>query len=177
MAEHCEASFESLLFQLLVACGNLLGRCAYVYAGGPWLFPNEFTICVGVTARGRKGTAWRMIEHLFNVVAPEWLDSCHDTDVQSGEGIVYRIRDEISGIPKQDRRKKPANEPPVETVLDPGVTDKRRIVEEEISNVLKMARRQEKRSPKPIVRDGIARGHCVPAIRIHRSPPVIRISA
>lgn len=144
MAQHCESSLESLLFQFLIAAGNTVGRSAYVYAGGPWLFPNEYTICVGATARGRKGTAYKMCEHLFGVVAPEWLDNCTDSDMQSGEGIVHRIRDEIRGIPKTDRRKKKlSNEPPEEIVLDTGVGDKRLlIVEEEISNVLKMARRQ-----------------------------------
>jgi hypothetical protein len=144
MARHCEASYESLLFQFLVAVGNIMGRCVYVYAGGPWLFTNEFTICVGATARGRKGTAWRLIEQLFSLVSRDWLNNCTDTDVQTGEGIVFRVRDPVRGIPKQDRRKKKSDEPPPEeVVLDKGVEDKRlQIIEEEISNVLKMARRQ-----------------------------------
>jgi hypothetical protein len=145
MAQHCESSLESLLVQFLVTSGNILGRSVYVYAGGPWLFPNEFTICVGVTARGRKGTAWRMNEHLFEVVAPDWNKDCTDSDVQTGEGIVYKIRDEVRGFEKRGRKKKgfSPDEEPEEIVLDPGVSDKRLlIIEEEFSYVLKMARRQ-----------------------------------
>jgi hypothetical protein len=145
MAEHCESSLESLLVQFLVVSGNLLGRSVYVYAGGPWLFPNEFTICVGMTSRGRKGTAWRMNENLFEFIAPDWNKDCTDSDVQSGEGIVQKIRDEVRGFEKRGRKKKTPcpDDEPEEIVLDPGVSDKRLlIIEEEFSYVLKMARRQ-----------------------------------
>jgi hypothetical protein len=145
MAEHCESSLESLLVQFLIASGNLLGRSVYVYAGGPWLFPNEFTICVGVTSRGRKGTAWRMNDNLFEFIAPEWSKNCTDSDMQSGEGIVHKIRDEVRGFDKRGRPKKGASSDGTreEIVLDEGVSDKRLlIIEEEFSYVLKMARRQ-----------------------------------
>jgi hypothetical protein len=143
MANHCESSPESLLFQFLVAVGNIIGKSVCVYAGGSHLYPNEYAICVGDTARGRKGTAWRINEHLFKHVAAEWLDNCVISDVQSGEGIVYSIRDQIKGVPKTDRRKKTSAEPQPEMVLDPGVSDKRKLCcEEEISSTLKMAKRQ-----------------------------------
>jgi len=35
MAAHCEASPETLLVQCLVMIGSIVGRSAYVYAGGP----------------------------------------------------------------------------------------------------------------------------------------------
>jgi hypothetical protein len=70
-------------------------------------------------------------------------ENCTDNDVQSGGGIVQKIRDEVRGFEKHDRRKTSSLEPPSEIVLDPGVPDKRLlIVEEEFSHVLKMARRQ-----------------------------------
>ena len=145
MAEHCESSLESLLLQFLVSAGNLIGRSVYVYAGGPWLFPNEFTICVGETARGRKGTAWRMNDHLFEFIAADWIRDCTDNDVQTGEGIVHKIRDAVWGFEKRRGRPKKMldDEPPEKVIQDPGVSDKRLlIVEEEFSHVLKMARRQ-----------------------------------
>lgn len=145
MLAHTEASAETLLVQLLVMSGNALGRCAYVYAGGPHLFPNEYTVCVGDTARGRKGTSLRMLEHLLERVQVEWLDSCADTNMQTGEGIVQRIRDERRGIPQRDRRRKDADpdEPPTEVLLDPGISDKRlQLFEEEFSYTLKQAHRK-----------------------------------
>jgi hypothetical protein len=143
MTQHCESNRESLLLQFLVVAGNIIGRSVYVYAGGAFLFPNEFVVCVGSTARGRKGTAWRMNDHLAYIVAPEWLDSCTVSEVQSGEGLVHRVRDEVKGLPKKDRRRNKSDEPPEEIVLDAGVSDKRLLsVEEEFSQILKMAQRQ-----------------------------------
>lgn len=143
MAQHCESSPESLLLQFLVIAGNIIGRSVYVYAGGAFLFPNEYVVCVGATARGRKGTAFRMNEHLAKIIAPEWLDTCIASEVQSGEGLVHRIRDEQRSFKKPDRRKKSNNEPPEMIVVDPGITDKRLLtVEEEFSQILKMAQRQ-----------------------------------
>jgi hypothetical protein len=143
MSDHCESSRESLLFQFLVAVGNIIGKSVCIYAGGSHLYPNEYAVCVGATSRGRKGTAWRINEHLFKHVAPEWLDSCVISDIQSGEGIVYSIRDQIKGIPKTGRRKKASQEAQPEIVFDQGVSDKRKLCcEEEISSTLKMTKRQ-----------------------------------
>lgn len=143
MMQHCESSPESLLLQFLVIAGNIIGRSVCVYAGGAFLFPNEYVVCVGATARGRKGTAFRMNEHLAAIIAPEWLDTCIASEVQSGEGLVHRIRDEQRGPQKPDRRKKNTDQPPELIVTDPGISDKRLLtVEEEFSQILKMAQRQ-----------------------------------
>jgi hypothetical protein len=143
MTDHCESSRESLLFQFLVAAGNIIGKSVCIYAGGSHLYPNEYAICVGDTSRGRKGTAWRINEHLFKNVAPEWVDDCVISDIQSGEGIVYSIRDEIEDPPKTDRRRKTSQKPQPEIARDSGVSDKRKLCfEEEISSTLKMAKRQ-----------------------------------
>jgi hypothetical protein len=140
MAEHCECNLETLLFHFLIYSGNAFGRCAYVYAGGSCLFPNESVVCVGPTALGRKGSAKSVNDSLFHHVIPEWAENCIITDLQSGEGIVSHIRDEILGF--QKGRRKP-NQPPVQIVLDPGVDDKRLLdVEEEFSETLKMGQRK-----------------------------------
>jgi hypothetical protein len=65
MIQHCESSPEVLLLHELVIIGNILGRGAYVYGGGPQLFPNEYAVFVGETARGRKGTAYAMWDQLI----------------------------------------------------------------------------------------------------------------
>jgi hypothetical protein len=142
MLPHTEASAESLLLQLLVIIGNRLGRCAYVYAGAK-LFPNEYVVCVGSTARGRKGSGLRMVEYLLEEVSPEWLDDCIDSNMQTGEGIVQRIRDERRGIPPGRPKKSDPLEPPQEVILDAGVGDKRlQLVEEEFSYTIKQAHRR-----------------------------------
>jgi hypothetical protein len=139
MTEHCESSPEVLLLHGIVIMGNIFGRSAYAYGGGPQLFPNEFAVFVGDTARARKGTARSMWEHLVVSANPDWLDGCLCTQIQTGEGVVYQIRDERRGVPPGKRRK---NEPAQEVVIDQGVSDKRLlIVEEEFSHTLKMAQR------------------------------------
>jgi hypothetical protein len=140
MSQHCEASPELLLLQGLVILGNIIGRSAYVYGGGSFLFPNEFVVCVGETSRGRKGTAYSMWEHLITLVSQDWLDACISSQTQTGEGIVHRIRDERYGL--RPGRKQKKYEPPAEELLDAGVSDKRLLIlEEEFSYVLKMAQR------------------------------------
>ena len=80
-----------------------------------------------------------MWEHLVVSANPDWLDGCLCTQIQTGEGVVYQIRDERRGVPPGKRRK---NEPAQEVVIDQGVSDKRLlIVEEEFSHTLKMAQR------------------------------------
>lgn len=139
MTKHCESSPEVLLLHGLVIVGNIMGRSAYVYGGGPKLFPNEFAVFVGETARGRKGTAYAMWEQLAELVNADWFSGCFSNQVQSGEGIVSRIRDERYGVPPGKKKK---GEPLEEVLLDAGVSDKRLLIlEEELSHVLKMAQR------------------------------------
>ena len=139
MGDHCESSPEVLLVHGLVIVGNILGRSAFIHGGGPKLFPNEFAVFVGETARGRKGTAYYMWQSLAEHVNQDWLAGCLSSNAQSGEGIVYRVRDEHYGIPPGKKKK---GEPVEEVLIDAGVSDKRlMIVEEEFSHVLKMAQR------------------------------------
>jgi hypothetical protein len=140
MAGHCESSPETLLLQGLVILGNIAGRSAWVYAGGSHLFPNEFVVCVGDTARARKGTAYSMWEHLAELANTDWLRGCLASQVQTGEGIVHRVRDERYGVRPGSKGKK--NDLPEEELLDPGISDKRLLIlEEEFSYTLKMAQR------------------------------------
>jgi hypothetical protein len=139
MAQHCEASPEALLIHGIVIIGNMLGRCAYVDGGGPKLYPNEFAVIVGETARGRKGTAYSMWEQLGEHVNPDWCRGCFASSTQTGEGIVHRVRDERYGVPPGKKKK---HEPSEEVLLDQGVSDKRLLIlEEEFSHALKMAQR------------------------------------
>jgi hypothetical protein len=139
MTGHCESSPEVLLLHGLVMIGNVFGRSAYVYGGGPQLFPNEFAVLVGETARGRKGTGYSMWEPLLALLNRDWFDGCLCRQTQTGEGIVYLVRDERYGIPPGRKKK---NEPATEVLLDAGVSDKRLlVVEEEFSHTLKMAQR------------------------------------
>jgi hypothetical protein len=139
MAQHCESSPEVLLLHGLVIVGNIIGRSAYVYGGGPQLYPNEFAVFVGETARGRKGTAYSMWEQLAQLVNRDWFEGCLSGQTQTGEGIVHRVRDERYGVAPGKKKK---GEPLEEVLLDAGISDKRLLIlEEEFSHALKMAQR------------------------------------
>jgi len=140
MGEHCEASPEVLLIHGLIISGNIIGRSAYVNGGGSSLFANEFAVFIGETARGRKGTALRMWERLIELVNPDWAEGCTSGQLQSGEGLVHRIRDSKYGPPPSKKIKK--DEPVEDVLLDSGVSDKRLLViEEEFSHMSKMGQR------------------------------------
>jgi hypothetical protein len=100
-----EASPEAVLAQLIIALGNVMGRGAYRYQGSRHHL-NEFGVIVGKTSRGRKGTSWKAVENLLDFIAPEWLSDRVMNGIQSGEAIVYAVRDEREGVVPIEKRKK-----------------------------------------------------------------------
>jgi hypothetical protein len=104
-----EASPEAVLVQFLVAFGNLLGRPLSFYQAAKHRL-NLFAVVVGSTSRGRKGTSWMPVEDLLRHLDPRWADEQAAGGIQSGEAIIYSIRDARGE--------------------DPGVTDKRLLIKE-----------------------------------------------
>ena len=127
------------MLQFLVMAGNVVGRSAFAYAGGKH-YPNEYTALIGITGRGRKGTSLRMNEELFSLTSGDWLHSRRLDGVQSGEGIIYQVRDDKFGVEPRAKYKK--GEPREEILLEAGVHDKRlMLIEEEFSSLLKNGQR------------------------------------
>src|SRR5262245_52385593 len=54
---HSEADPAALLLQFLIGFGNVIGRQAHFMAEADRHFTNLFTVIVGQTAKGRKGTS------------------------------------------------------------------------------------------------------------------------
>jgi len=141
IAASSEASREAIAAQLLVGLGNLIGRGpARKQAGIHHL--NEFTVLVGRTAKGRKGTAWDAALNLLSLIDPDWALNRVGHGYQSGESIIHAVRDEILGpIPMHKRKAGQAHKVQL-AVLDPGVPDKRLlIVEEEFARLLTVSAR------------------------------------
>jgi hypothetical protein len=103
-----EADPAALLFQLLVAFGNVIGRDAYAVAEATRHSMNLFAVLVGLTSKARKGTSWSHIRRLFDSVDQEWAADRIVSGLSSGEGLVEAVADR-----KGD---------------DAGVTDKRLLV-------------------------------------------------
>jgi hypothetical protein len=139
----------ALLFQLLAAFGNIIGRDAYMLADGARHYLNLFTVLVGKTSKGRKGTAWRHVLNLMRRVEEEWCKNIGQ-GLSSGEGLIWAVRDKIEGKKLIKEKGTPAEYKTV--VLDDGVSDKRLLViESEFANVLKVGTR-EGNTLSPVIR-------------------------
>ena len=126
-----EADPAALLFQLLTAAGNILGSAAYAQVESDRHPPRLFTVQVGRTSRGRKGTSWGRVRSLLEIVAPEWTRDRIASGLSSGEGVICEVRDPVTMVTKGK-----------EEVTDPGVTDKRVLVfEGEIARALRAMER------------------------------------
>jgi 5S rRNA maturation endonuclease (ribonuclease M5) len=141
VAPHSEADLPALLLQYLVAAGNLFGPGPHVQVEGDEHPARLFVALVGVSAKGRKGTAWSRVRQVATKVDPDWADRIGG-GLGSGEGPLWAVRDEIvKAVPVKEKGK--ATGRFAEEPTDPGVTDKRLlIVETELSRHFDVMNRQ-----------------------------------
>jgi hypothetical protein len=143
IAEQSEASREAILFQFLCSIGNVIGRSAYAYSGDALHHPRLWTVLVGDTSKGRKGTAWNGVKRLLDRLDKKWLTTRVTSGASTGEGIIHKVRDPKYGIPKSRKsRKNGHQEDQEETLLDAGEYDKRLLItEEEFAQIFKVIER------------------------------------
>jgi hypothetical protein len=135
-----EADPVAVLLSLLVMFGNCIGRTPFFTVGADVHHINLFAVLVGTTAKGRKGMSRGQAQRVFDTVDESWAKDCITAGLSSGEGLIWAIRDEMTG--QHPRREK--GQPAVyETVVeDPGITDKRLLViESEFASTLKVMAR------------------------------------
>jgi len=97
IAPHTEAHPASLLIQLLVGMGNLIGRGPFFMTERTKQYSNLFTIIVGDSSRGRKGTSWGHVQYLLEQVDPAWAETKIIGGLASGEGVIAELRDSPDG--------------------------------------------------------------------------------
>lgn len=117
---HSEAAEVALLASLLTACGNAMGRGAYIRVGADRHHLNLNVGLVGETSKGRKGMSWNFVRDLVHAADPFWAEERIMGGLSSGEGLIYAVRDKRMGVNKE-------GDPIVE---DPGADDKRLMVVE-----------------------------------------------
>ena len=150
---HTEADPVALLVQLLAAFGSAIGRSAHFRAEADEHFGNLFVVMVGISSKGRKGTSWGHVKHLFALADPQWEGFCIQTGLSSGEGLIWHVRDAV----EKPVKNKATGEAELETV-DPGIADKRLLVmESEYASVLRVASR-DGNTLSAILRDAWDRG-------------------
>ena len=148
---HTEADPPALLFQLLVAFGNLIGHDQHIVADGARHYLNLYGVLVGQSSKSRKGTSWNHIANVMGRVEPEWRQDCVTNGLSSGEGLIWEVRDPIEET--RPIRKEGRHTGEYETyIANHGEADKRLLViESEFANVLKVMAR-EGNTLSPVIR-------------------------
>jgi len=125
-----EASEAALLFHFLTFAGAMMGRGRYFPVSGTSHHARLFSVAVGDTSTGRKGTALDCVTHVFRAVdwTGEFTQSNVVSGLTSGAGLVWQGRDPQDGDNSETG----------------GVTDKRLlVVESEFGGVLRVSQRKE----------------------------------
>jgi hypothetical protein len=149
---HTEADPAALLIQFLAGFGNLIGRGTYTTVEADRHGCNLFVALVGMSAKGRKGTALGHVRRILEQVDATWAAERIQSGLSSGEGLIWGVRDPIL--------KK-------EVLVDPGVLDKRLlIVESELSSTLRVMGR-EGSTPSPLIRQAWDTGDLRVLPKIH----------
>ena len=114
-----EADPVALLLQYLVYFGNAVGRGPYYQVETTGTTPTS-TCCWRAT-RPKRARASRpgASAHIFETADPDWARNCIPGGMSSGEGILHAIRDPVYAMKKG-----------VSEMTDPGVADKRLLLDE-----------------------------------------------
>jgi hypothetical protein len=121
-----EADPAGILFELLAAFGNAVGRNPYVALGAVYHGTNLDLAKIGATSKGRKGQGWAEVKRLMSQADATWAKDCLTSGLSTGEGLIASL---------SDRTDKDGN------VVTP---DKRAlIIESEFARVLRVAARDK----------------------------------
>lgn len=146
-----EADRAAILVSVLAAFGNLVGRDPHMILDGSRHTCALYVLVVGQSAKSRKGTSWNRAAEIMQRADPQWFESRIVGGLSSGEGLVFEVRDPVyERVRKRDGSRDEDDETVdddgsgyVETVVDPGVEDKRLlVVETEFAQPLRVLRRE-----------------------------------
>ena len=138
---HTEADPNFLLIAFLIHAGNVLGRDAWVWAGGDKHHTNLFGCAVGPTSTGRKGSAASPIRMFFESIDDDWVRAI-TSGLSTGEGLINAVRDPVF---RREKASKGRGAPVSleEVCTDEGVSDKRvLVIQSEFYGALAAMKRQ-----------------------------------
>lgn len=140
VSPHTEADPAALLVVTLAMAGSAIGRGPAFTVGADSHHTNLFTVLVGPTGTGRKGTAHAEVRRALAEADPDWARDCMTNGLSSGEGLIHAVRDALE---VQEPIKEKGRVVDYQVVVkDPGVSDKRLFVTEaEFASVLRVGRR------------------------------------
>lgn len=132
-----EAVPASVAIHILARFAATLGRTAYIEIGDHKRHLRMFSLIVGPTAKGRKGTSSEMPNRLFELIYLTYLTRAGFlpleklTALSTGEGLIQKVRDPFSWTTGDKEHN------------DPGVIDKRLLCDiSEFAGVLAQGRRE-----------------------------------
>jgi hypothetical protein len=163
---HTEADPVAVLVQFLTAFGNIIGRSAFYSVEATRHGCNLSACLVGKSSKARKGTSWGQVLRLFaGDEADDWQTGQHwarertVSGLSTGEGVIWAVRDPIIKCEaKRDDKKRIVKDAEGRVIrdeveVDPGVTDKRLLVQEgEFAQLLKALER-EGNTLSPVLRN------------------------
>ncbi len=148
---HTESDPVALLIQFLASIGNVIGMGSFFRVEADTHYLNLFTVLVGETSKGRKGTSWGMVRNELSKVDQDWAKKKVVSGLSSGEGLIWQVRDEIKKL--EPIRQKGKVTDYQEIIDDPGVSDKRLLViQPEFASILKVMAR-EGNTLSPVIRE------------------------
>ncbi len=130
-SEGTEIDPHAVLFSLLTVTGGVIGPNIYLNIGETRHHPRLFSVLVGASSRGRKGSSTGPILSIFDNLVMDFSAIKSHGPLSSGEGLLWRIRDASDEVGKDGNP------------TDPGVDDKRLIViDGEFAAALRAMRRE-----------------------------------
>src|SRR5262249_33739992 len=92
VAPQIEGDAMPVVFCLLTALGNVIGRDAHIVIGADRHYANLFATLVAGSGIG-KSEPHSVVNALMGYVAPDWKDNAIVYGLGSGEGLIQRLQD------------------------------------------------------------------------------------
>jgi len=142
-----EAAAGPLLLQYLTLFGNAIDHRAHFRAGADEHYTNLYTLVVGPTSSGAKGTSYGFAKDVvLSAADQEWSEYCIASGLSTAEGLIYRVRDPVydEAGPKESSSRNGVKKITLGETVDKGVSDKRlMVIEREFSSVLRRSNNRE----------------------------------
>jgi hypothetical protein len=91
---HSEADPFALLIQFLTLAGNVFGREPFRQVESDHHHTNLFSVLVGTSSKGRKGTSFSRVRAVAKHADEIWAGDRIKGGLSSGEGLINEVRDE-----------------------------------------------------------------------------------
>lgn len=138
IAPHTESAPAGVLGSFLTAGGCLIGPGPHVYRDGQRHATNEFGLIVGKTSEGRKGSATRRVNEVFQCLSDSNSTTIDHVDMRAGRGGIAWQSLILRGLGSGESLVAALAEEQESGVLDP----RRLVFESEFSRCLKVMSRE-----------------------------------